>query len=99
MSSVDDPKGSYQMIQKDQDFFLTPGQVRAGRALVGLSQADVAEAAGVSIPTVKRAEADKGIKVSREAKRLIQDALSQAGVDFVWEDGSGVGVRLRKKRK
>ena len=87
------------MIQKDQVFFLTAGQIRAGRALVGLSQADVAEAAGVSIPTVKRAEADEGIKVSIEAKRMIHDALAQAGVEFLWQNGSGVGVRLRNRRK
>jgi transcriptional regulator with XRE-family HTH domain len=46
------------MIQKDQEFFLTPAQIRAGRALLGKSQADVAAAAGVSVPTLKRAEAD-----------------------------------------
>jgi DNA-binding XRE family transcriptional regulator len=32
--------------------------LRAARALTRLSQAEVAEAAGISIPTLKRAEAD-----------------------------------------
>ena len=86
------------MIQKDQALILTAAQIRAGRALVGMSQAEVAKAAGVSIPTVKRAEADSGINVSMETRRLIQDALTEAGVDFIWENGTGVGVRLRRRR-
>jgi len=44
------------------DFF----QPRAARALTGLSQAEVAEAAGVSIPTLKRAEAGGPIKVAED---------------------------------
>jgi len=37
------------------------------RALVGWSQSDVAIAAGLSVPTVKLAEPDEGIRVSKDA--------------------------------
>ena len=75
----------------------SPAQLRAARALVGLSQTQVANAAGLSIPTVKRAEADGGIKVSDDAVVLIARALKKAGVEFITENGGGAGVRLRKR--
>ena len=57
------------------DFF----QLRAARALAGLSQAEVAEAAGVSIPTLKRAEAGGPIKVAAETIEVIAKTLEKAG--------------------
>jgi len=75
------------------------GQLRAGRGLVGLSQADIAMSTGLSIPTIKRAEGDGRIKVSDEAVAAIQGALEKAGIIFVEENGEGPGVRLRKTRK
>jgi transcriptional regulator with XRE-family HTH domain len=77
----------------------SPSQIRAARALVGWSQTEVANAAGLSIPTVKRAEAEGGIKVSEDALRAIADALKKAGVEFIAENGGGAGVRLRKAKR
>lgn len=74
-------------------------QLRAGRALTGLSQADVAAAAGLSIPTLKRAEADGTIKVSEDAIVAIVNALQKAGVEFIPENGGGAGVRMKKRVK
>ena len=76
-----------------------PSQIRAARALVGWSQSDVAIAAGLSIPTVKRAEADGGIRVSEDAMLAIANALKKAGVEFIAENGGGPGVRLRKAKR
>ena len=75
------------------DFF----QLRAARALTGLSQAEVAEAAGVSIPTLKRAEAGGPIKVADDTIATIVKALEKAGVEFIAENGGGAGVRMRKR--
>ena len=75
------------------DFF----QLRAARALTGLSQAEVADAAGVSIPTLKRAEAGGPIKVADDTIAVIAKALERAGVEFIAENGGGAGVRLRKR--
>jgi transcriptional regulator with XRE-family HTH domain len=77
----------------------SPSQIRAARALVGWSQTEVAAAAGLSIPTVKRAEADGGIRVSEDAMAAIASALKKAGVDFIAENGGGPGVRLRKNQR
>jgi transcriptional regulator with XRE-family HTH domain len=74
-------------------------QLRAGRHLAGLSQADIAAATGLSLPTIKRAESDRDVSVSDDALAAIQQALEAAGVIFVAENGEGAGVRLRKKAK
>jgi transcriptional regulator with XRE-family HTH domain len=75
----------------------SPSQIRAARALVGWSQTEVATAAGLSVPTVKRAEADDGIHVSEDAMATIANVLKNAGVEFISENGGGPGVRLAKR--
>jgi len=71
-------------------------QVKAARALLAWSQEDLAEAATVSLPTVKRLEALDGPLGGRsETGQRICSALSRAGVEFIAENGGGPGVRLR----
>jgi transcriptional regulator with XRE-family HTH domain len=77
----------------------SPSQIRAARALLGWSQSEVATATSLSIPTVKRAEADDGIRVSEDALVAIASALKKAGVEFIVENGRGPGVRLRKPQR
>jgi transcriptional regulator with XRE-family HTH domain len=74
-------------------------QLRAARALTGLSQPEVAEAAGVSVPTLKRAEAGGTIKVSDDTIAAIARALEKAGVEFIPGNGGSAGVRMRKRAK
>jgi transcriptional regulator with XRE-family HTH domain len=76
----------------------TASQLRAGRHLVSLSQADIANATGLSLPTIKRAESDRDVPVSSDAIAAIRAALEAAGVIFVAENGEGPGVRLRKAK-
>lgn len=75
---------------------MTGNQLQAARALLGMTQATLAEAAGVSVPTVKRAEGSGQISASPEAVAAIRAALESAGVEFIPENGGGAGVRLRK---
>jgi len=57
----------------------------------------MAEASGVSIPTVKRLEAEDGVLGGRTATtQKIIAALEAAGVEFIAENGGGAGVRLRQ---
>lgn len=73
-------------------------QVKAARALLDWSQEDLASAAGVSVPTVKRLEAAEGPLGGRqETTQKLQTALERGGVEFIDENGSGPGVRLRKR--
>jgi transcriptional regulator with XRE-family HTH domain len=74
-------------------------QIKAARALLGWSQDDLAEASGVSAPTVKRLEAAGGDHVGGRAEtaEAIVEALQKAGVEFIPENGGGIGVRLSKR--
>ena len=73
-------------------------QIKAARALLDLSQTQLAEMAEVGVATVKRIEAAKG-EITGTASTLwkIQNALEKAGVVFIPSDqGGGIGVRLKK---
>lgn len=75
-------------------------QVKAARALLGWSQEELARAAEVSIPTIKRLEANDGqIGGRSETGEKIREALQRAGVVFIDENGGGAGVRLQKPRE
>ena len=72
-------------------------QIKAARALLRWTQHDLAEASGVSIPTVKRLEADGGTLGGRASTvAAIRAALESAGVSFLDANGSGPGVRLTR---
>ena len=74
----------------------TGWQVREGRELVGMSQADLAEAASVALAVVVRAELSAHMPMlTRRDSAAIQGALEAAGVEFVRED-RGSGVQSRK---
>ncbi|MDO9638118.1 MAG: helix-turn-helix domain-containing protein [Pseudotabrizicola sp.] len=73
-------------------------QIKAARALAGLSQTDLAKASGISLPTIKRLEAQDGDIGGRPATvAAIRAALEGAGVVFLPENGNGPGVALRKE--
>lgn len=72
-------------------------QLKAARALVGWSQEELAAAADISLPTIKRLEAAEGWLAGRQTtSEKIRAALEKAGIDFIDENGGGPGVRLRK---
>ena len=74
-------------------------QIKAARALLAWSQEQLASAADVSIPTIKRLEAQDGPLGGRsETGSRIRQALESAGVEFIDENGGGAGVRLREPR-
>jgi transcriptional regulator with XRE-family HTH domain len=75
-------------------------QIKAARALLAWSQEQLAAAAGISIPTIKRLEASDGpLGGRRETGDKIRKTLEVAGVEFINENGGGPGVRLRKVPK
>jgi transcriptional regulator with XRE-family HTH domain len=76
---------------------LTSEQVRAARALLRIEQKDLASASGVSLPSIKRLEAQPGpLAAQARTVAAIRAALESAGVEFIPENGGGAGVRLRK---
>jgi transcriptional regulator with XRE-family HTH domain len=74
----------------------TPAQLKAARALVGLSQPEVAKLTGFSTMSIKRAEGSGALAASAAVVAAIRAALEQAGVEFIPENSGGAGVRLRK---
>ncbi|WP_324132340.1 transcriptional regulator [Bosea sp. (in: a-proteobacteria)] len=77
---------------------LTSEQMRAARALLRWEQKDVAEASGVSLPSIKRLESKHGPLAAQERTvEAIRAALVAGGVEFIAENGGGAGVRLAKR--
>jgi len=73
-------------------------QIKAARALLAWSQEELATAARISIPTIKRLESQEGRLGGRDETVLkIQSALEEAGIQFIEENGGGPGVRLRSR--
>ena len=79
---------------------LSSDQIRGARAILRLSQADLAKAASLSLETIKRLEAmQEELKVRLDTLTRIKEALERAGVEFISENGGGAGVRLTKRGK
>jgi transcriptional regulator with XRE-family HTH domain len=77
---------------------ITSAQIRAARGLLKWTQATLAARGGTSIVTLNMIENDS---VTPRTGTLdgIRRALEAAGVEFLGEDGSGLGVRFRAKAK
>jgi transcriptional regulator with XRE-family HTH domain len=73
-------------------------QIRAARALIGCSQAKLAEKAGVPVSTINELETASPDRAGNEAVDKVRAALEAAGVIFLpkEEGGGGIGVRLHE---
>jgi transcriptional regulator with XRE-family HTH domain len=79
---------------------ITGTQMRAARALLGLDQRELAQRAGLSLPTIQRMEASDGVvRGNVDSLMKLVDALSANGIELIGEgatsSGSGRGVRLK----
>ncbi|PKA45495.1 helix-turn-helix domain-containing protein (plasmid) [Rhizobium sullae] len=79
---------------------ITAAQLRAARALLGIDQRQLAELAGISVPTVQRMEASSQVvRGNVDSLMRLLAALDTAGIEVINEgavskDG-GRGVRLK----
>jgi transcriptional regulator with XRE-family HTH domain len=78
---------------------ITAGQVRAARALLGIDQRQLAERAGVSLPTIQRMEASGGVvRGVVDTLMKVIDALEADGIELIGDNrpsaSGGRGVRL-----
>jgi transcriptional regulator with XRE-family HTH domain len=71
-------------------------QVRAARALIGWHRADLAKAAGITERQLARIEANE-VAPFKSTITKITNALAEAGVELIPENGKGAGVRLLKR--
>ncbi|WP_105382433.1 helix-turn-helix domain-containing protein [Neorhizobium alkalisoli] len=73
---------------------VTGKQLAAARALLGIGQVELAKAANVSAPTLRRMEASPGeIEGMRNNVAAVLRALNDKNIEFI--DG---GVRLRDRQ-
>ena len=81
---------------------ITAAQLRAARALLGMDQRDLAEASGLSLPTIQRMEASEDvIRGQVDSLMKLIAALETAGVEVINQgavsDSGGRGVRLKSR--
>ena len=79
---------------------ISAAQLRAARALLGMDQRALAEAAGLSVPTIQRMEASDGvIRGNVDSLMKLVGALDSAGIELINaganSQSGGRGVRLR----
>jgi transcriptional regulator with XRE-family HTH domain len=79
---------------------ISAAQLRAARALMGIDQRQLADLAGLSVPTIQRMEASEGvIRGNVDSLMKLVAALDKGGVELISEGGTsqggGRGVRLK----
>jgi hypothetical protein len=79
---------------------LTSPQIRAARALIRWTAEDLARHSTVSLRTIRRAElAERDTAMTAPNDLAVRHALETAGVEFIDENGGGLGVRFKKRQK
>lgn len=73
---------------------ITPIHCKMARAAKNLGVRDLAKLAYVSPNTISRFE--RGEEVLDSTMYMVKSALEKAGVEFIYENGGGAGVRLKK---
>ncbi len=66
---------------------ITPAQIRAARHLLVMKQEELAELAGISIATLKRAESEREVPISDDTIQLIKQTLEANGIVFLGMTG------------
>jgi predicted transcriptional regulator len=79
---------------------ITAAQMRAARALIGIDQRQLAQLAGVSVPTIQRMEASDGnVRGVIDSLVKVVEALDRAGIELIGDNAvssaGGRGVRLK----
>jgi transcriptional regulator with XRE-family HTH domain len=82
-------------------FMITSAQLKASRALLSIDQRTLAEAAGLSLPTIQRMEASDGvIRGNVDSLMKLVAALDSLGIELVSDNAvsqsGGRGVRLKR---
>ena len=79
---------------------ITASQLRAARALANVDQRQLAELAGLSLPTIQRMEASDGVvRGNVDSLMKLVAALEAAGIELIAENAissaGGRGVRFK----
>ena len=78
---------------KKETYMITSEQCRAARGLLDWTQAQLADAVGLSALSIRTFEKGGAMRASNQ--QALRNALEAAGVAFIEPNGGGPGVRLR----
>ena len=77
---------------------ITSGQIKAARALLGLTVADLAKSAGIGFTTMVRLEGSVGVPSGTvRTLGLVKAAIEAQGIEFIGTPDNGAGVRWKSK--
>ena len=76
---------------------ITSAQIRAARALLDWSRAELSTYSGIGASALMRLESSNGIPAGNiKTFEAVQKAFEAAGIEFIGTPEDGPGVRLRK---
>ena len=74
---------------------ITPRQCRAARGLLRWTVRKLAEESGVTFRTIVDFENEKRLPINATLQAL-QAAFERGGVEFIWANGGGPGLREKR---
>jgi len=83
-----------------QDETLTSEQIRAARAVTGLSIRSLAELSGISVSSIKRYEAASGVpNASKGHLSVLKQVYEAHGIQFIGSPDDSPGIRVTTPRQ
>ena len=78
---------------------ITSGQIKAARAMLGLTVAEMAKLAGIGFTTMVRLESADGVPAGNvKTLTAVKSAIEKAGIEFIGSPEEGAGVRWKIKK-
>ena len=78
---------------------ITSGQIKAARAMLGLTVAEMAKLAGIGFTTMVRLESSDGVPAGNvKTLTSVKSAIEKAGIEFIGSPEEGAGVRWKSKK-
>ena len=75
---------------------ITSGQIKAARAMLGLTVAELAKTAGIGFTTMVRLESAEGIPAGNvKTLTSVKSVIEKAGIEFIGSPDDRPGVRLK----
>ena len=78
---------------------ITIEQIKAARAMLGLTVAEMAKLAGIGFTTMVRLESAEGVPAGNvKTLTAVKSAIEKAGIEFIGSPEEGAGVRWKIKK-
>ena len=78
---------------------ITSGQIKAARAMLGLTVAEMAKLAGIGFTTMVRLESSDGVPAGNvKTLTSVKSAIEKAGIEFLGSPEEGAGIRWLPKK-